>query len=425
MIYTQIKPGIHLILKTDNRFKINLESLYTCGGSWYENPQDRGKKHLLEHCLVARTKTMDFEEFKNYQFKQNYNLNAATSPSYMYLEMSGHHSNWQNMIDLLVEMTTSPTFDQTILDQEKEIVLREIAERTGEPSYQTYYYARSKIFTPESLYNHQTLGEAELVSQTSLQDFEKLHRQNLSDGHLIFTLSGGFEQQATVEYLEKALSKVPSTALAAFNKPNKEINFEAKSEFQKDKELAIIHKLAHKHVEINFYLPFEISFNQEPKNRIFRELFLNFHGALYDKLRNKEGLIYSMYNEYNKSLQHLYLNMSCESQHVVKIISSIKEVFSNFGEYFNPEMFTNLKETLIKKAEIASDSPAVMANFSQNSLLEYGVAESYPDFLKRLAKVTMQDIEQIYTDLQKNWENRRIYIVSRDAKVKEIPLKEL
>jgi ubiquinol-cytochrome c reductase core subunit 1 len=228
MSYISLNPTTHLIVESQDRQKVDLESVYTSGGSFYESAYHRGRKHLLEHCLVARTKSMDFEAFKDYQFAQNVTVNAATSPRYMWLEMSGHTSNWQEMLEKLCEMTYLPTFDQSILDQEREIVLREISERRGEPGYILYYDTMKAVFSKDSVAAHETLGSSEQVAKTKLSDFAELHQQSLQDSHVVYTLSGGFdpqEAQKTIQtYLETHPEIIPPLSETPPRRPKSTLN---------------------------------------------------------------------------------------------------------------------------------------------------------------------------------------------------------
>jgi len=205
MIYKQLSPQIHLICQPLKRFKVEIEIVLHAAGSIFENEEDRGKKHLLEHCIASRTQELDFQSLKDFQFSQNLLLNAYTGPQTMGLTAVSHRDDFEKSLKLLWEMATKPTFDQTILEREKEIVLREISERRGDPNYELHYFVQSQIFSKDSIENHQVLGDGEKVAQTSLKDFVKLHAQNLNDSQIIIQISGGGIDIAKVEeicYLE-------------------------------------------------------------------------------------------------------------------------------------------------------------------------------------------------------------------------------
>ena len=191
MIYQKLSPQIHLVCQPLDRFRVEIEIILHAGGSIFEMDENRGKKHLLEHCIASRTKEMDFQALKDFQFSQNLILNAYTGPMTMGLTATSHKNDFEKALKLLWEMATDPTFDQSILEREKEIVLREISERRGDPAYELYYHIQNQIFEEGSLDTHEVLGESEKVAKTTLEDFKKLHTQNLQDSHIIIQISGG------------------------------------------------------------------------------------------------------------------------------------------------------------------------------------------------------------------------------------------
>lgn len=189
--HLQVKSRTHLFYQKLDRKKVEIEIIFHAGGSIFEGEGDRGKKHLLEHCIASRTKDMNFQDLKDWQFEKNIILNAYTGPLTMGLTAEGHKEDFLEMFKVLWEMAVSPTFDQSILDREKEIVLREISERRGDPAYQLYFDVNALVFTPDSYDNHQVLGDEKMVAQTTIEDLYRLHQESLAQSHIIVLLAGG------------------------------------------------------------------------------------------------------------------------------------------------------------------------------------------------------------------------------------------
>jgi zinc protease len=422
MIYLQIEPFVHLILEPLNRKKFEIELIYSSGGSWFEKPQNRGKKHLLEHCIASRIKNMDYKTFKNFQFENNIFLNAFTSPLNMGLNATGHKVDGEQMLDIILEMAFQPTFDQQILDQEKEVVLREISERSGDPNYRLHYQTMEKVFTSSSYENHQTLGDSQMVKQTTIADFNSLHQENLENSHIILCLSGNaVKLEKAVSKIKQYLSQKQDLAIMAIQneKTKKPVNFYPGSIFQDFKVLPVVNKLAHKHVDFSIYIPCRLDFNNKPVSKIFEELFLKYYGVLYSRLRDELGFVYGLYSSFNFETQNLLINLSCEQKYVKQIILEIQDVFGNFKKYYDPIKFKNLKSIITKKVDISKDTLGSETGFAQNSLLTFGVVENFDDYRKRIKKVTKQDLYSFYTNLEQGLDNKKIVLVSQDESVNE------
>jgi predicted Zn-dependent peptidase len=103
MEYQQLGNKIHLILQPAERNEVNLEFTYSSGGSWFEQPGDRGRRHLLEHCLISSTEDMNFTQLKDYCFAQEISLNAYTDRLTMTIVAAGHKEDCGKILDLLLK----------------------------------------------------------------------------------------------------------------------------------------------------------------------------------------------------------------------------------------------------------------------------------------------------------------------------------
>jgi predicted Zn-dependent peptidase len=422
MSYKEIAKNIHLITQSIDRKAFEIEIIYSCGGSIFEQQKDRGKKHLLEHCIASRTSLMNFESFKNYQFRENININAYTGPLTMGLEGSGHYSDVYKTLDNLLEMTFLPTFDSEILAQEKEIVLREISERRGDPNYRLYYVVANEVFTSDSYITHEVLGDSQMVAQTNLEDFSYLHSQNLQKSQILICLSGGGFEANKIE--QKILSYVQNSQnqeyLKTFqNYPKNPIDYHIGSKFKDFSFLPIVSELGHSHSEVTLYLPCKKDFYSCPAQKIFEELYLKYHGKIYDRLRNQLGLIYSMSASFDLELQQLAISFACEISHIKIIIQEIQEIFSGFEKNFDEKMLQEFKQILYKKIDISKDSARIQLNHTVNSLREFDIAEDFDDYIKRINQVSKQDIKEIYEEIAKNFNKKRIVVVSKDKTIEK------
>ena len=118
MPYTQITPFIHLITNPCNRKKLQIEVVMTAAGSVHEQPQDRGKKHLMEHCIATRSAKMEMQEFKDWQSRENIMINAYTSPLRLAVNASTHYSKFEPTLDICLEMIFTPTFSKSTVSHQ-------------------------------------------------------------------------------------------------------------------------------------------------------------------------------------------------------------------------------------------------------------------------------------------------------------------
>ena len=427
MNYTQITPFVHLITNAIDRKKLEIEIVMTAGGSVFEQEtetiNDRGRKHLMEHCIATRTQKMDMKSFKDWQFKNSIMINAYTSPTVLAVNATTHPTKFKDALGVCLEMIFNPCFDQEVLDQEREIVLREISERSGNPDYITYYHTMDTIFEEGSLDRHQTLGISEVVAQTTVDDMIRLHTQNLQNSHIIIKVSGGgVDQDYLQTQIQNFLSQIELPTIQNILNPDLklQIDYKPKNNLNQFVYQPIVHEFGHQHSEITIFIQCKVDFDNKASRKIFDELFLRFYGKLYHRLRDEKGYIYSMYSQFRDDLQMLEINLSCEIEYIVSIKEQVLEIFGDWNKYFDQTKFLEFKNLIKLKLDMANDSINAITKFAESNLVEHGLVQSFEEYERSLDGVTQENIEQIYEELKQNLTKMQIVAVSKDEKINTV-----
>lgn len=405
-----------MIAQCMNREACSLEIVYHAGGSCLEAARDRGKKHLLEHCIVARTKNRDHDQMKDWEFRENIMLNAYTAPVQMAVNASGYKGDFKTMFDTLWEVTLDPTFDESDLAREKQIVLREISERRGDPNYRLYYHVQNQIFTPQSLECHEVLGDSDMVAQTTIEDFKKLHKENLQNSHILICVSGG---GIDLDYIESEVKKSYG-GLDINYSSLKSIDFAPFSKFQEFSFKPVVHELAHEHADVYMYVPSPVQLQNQAERQIFNSLFMQHGGVLYDKLRDEKQLVYGLYSWAEKDLQTVVINLQAEINRVEEIVNETERVFADFAQSFREDRFVDFKNLIYKKQAVAKDQLGVSVKFTRNNLTGYGVAEDYDSYTDKLRGVQKEQLRQIFDDFANGWQDKKIVVVSKNSQIEKL-----
>jgi predicted Zn-dependent peptidase len=417
MKYISLTPTVHILLESLDRKKTNVEIILTSGGSWFETDEDRGRRHLLEHCILSRTPEMNFQQFKDYTFRENIYTNAYTGPQTMGFEASGHHGDTHKMLKLLLDVVFTPTFDQPDLEREREIVLREISERRGDPNYKLHFDTMKEVYTPDSAENHETLGNSEQVKTTSTDDFIRMNTENLEKSHLIVSLSGGgIDEKEIISMVETEIGRQTFNE----NQTKLPIDFKLKSQLKNFTVLPIIHPLAHEHAEVTMMIDCPVNRKNDAHLKLFNTLYLQYGGILYDRLRDELKLVYGIGSTFSINHQKLMINFSCEIQYINQIIKEIKTTFSDFDTYFKPQKFDEFKQVLHKKQEISEDTLGSSTNLALALLRNYGVFEDIATYNERIMNTSIEDIKAIYENLKKGLPLSRVVIVSKDEEIRKL-----
>ena len=118
-------------------------------GSRYETPHQAGISHFLEHLLFKGTERHSPEAIAQFFDGLGGEVNAATGRDYTVVYMRVLDEAIERALPVLADMLTSPAFQD--LDQEREVVLEEIAMYEDDPQDQVHDMLASAVFPDQPL----------------------------------------------------------------------------------------------------------------------------------------------------------------------------------------------------------------------------------------------------------------------------------
>jgi predicted Zn-dependent peptidase len=415
--YVEINPNVRVIINSVEQYEVKYNVNLTAGGAFFENPGELGATHLMEHCMVGRTKDLDFKQLQDYIFENGVFMNAYTGRLSMDFIVSGHRLDAHPMLDLILQFSLKPTFDDDVLQQEKEIVLREISQHSGGTGYRLNKILLESMFEEGSFSRCEVLGSREDVKNTTVSLFQGLHNRMLQNSHIILTAVG---HNIDIKHIESLLSAYKD----AWQDKNNvlPINYLPENKLKKFKYLPVVSDLGHEHAVINIVIPCPVTLDNRPVRAYLRELlFQDPIGILYDRLRNEKGLIYSLMYSFDISSQTLGLELACEIEHIQSIIDEVKLVFSDFHKIHDDKV-QSIRQLVLKRRELNEDNPDFVVNFTSNLLSDFGVIVNYEDYIQLVEQVTLDDIKALYDTICSNLEHMQVVVVSNKSHIKDLSL---
>ncbi len=154
--------GLTIMVKETPGTKVATVQIWVKAGSIYENEQEAGITHLIEHMIFKGTPTRGPGQLAEEIEILGGRINAYTSfeQTVYHATLSSRH--WQKALDVLFDAVQNSLFDAEELEREKKVVLEEIGMRNDRPgtklfqalldhSYQVHPYRLPIIGTVESV----------------------------------------------------------------------------------------------------------------------------------------------------------------------------------------------------------------------------------------------------------------------------------
>lgn len=126
--------GLTVLVKETPGTKVATVQIWVKAGSIYENEQEAGITHLIEHMIFKGTPTRGPGQLAEELEGLGGRINAYTSFEHTVYHATLSSRHWQKALDVLFDSVQNSLFDAGELEREKKVVLEEIGMRNDRPA---------------------------------------------------------------------------------------------------------------------------------------------------------------------------------------------------------------------------------------------------------------------------------------------------
>ena len=178
-------------------------------GSINENDKNNGISHFLEHLFFKGTKAHPTGEMDRILESKGAIVNAATSKDFTHYYITIPSKDFDTALDLHSDMLLNPQIPRKELEQERKVVLEEIAKDKNSPNKQVYENLNTLMYTVHP-YKRQVIGTEENVGTMRREEILDYFNKYYSPSNMITLVIGDVDT-----------SKVISKVQQSFNQPYK------------------------------------------------------------------------------------------------------------------------------------------------------------------------------------------------------------
>jgi predicted Zn-dependent peptidase len=182
-------------------------------GSRFERVEEAGISHFLEHMLFKGTPTHSPEEIAQAFDGLGGEVNAATGKDYTVLYVRVLDELLDRAMPLLTDMLQRPSFFD--LDQEREVVLEEIAMYEDDPQDQIHDLAGRAVF-PDQALGRPIIGTREVIGGVPENGVRAYHRDHYTAPNMVVAAAGNVTRERVLELSEQllgGLSRAPGEGI--------------------------------------------------------------------------------------------------------------------------------------------------------------------------------------------------------------------
>lgn len=336
--------GIKVIInEVENDKKFSLSFCFNTG-SKHENYNEKGISHLLEHMMFTGTPKRN-----SFQISEEMDFYGATMNAYTTKNITNYYfsslSKYQKeTLDIFFDMISNPIFLEEQLKKEKEIVCEEIIMDKDDIKVEVYERTYFELIDGNLRYN--ILGSEKDVKNITRDMLIDYYKKRYTKDNMMILISGNIDKNILEEMIKKYF-----------------LNFQEKCEIRKFENKLLEKKVSIKKEinQVNIHIFSEIKI-MDIKNNIIL-LIINsilgdgFSSRLFNEIREKEALAYSVYSyfEFNNDLNFhsIYIGTSkTKYEKALEITESVIKKLREFG--ISKREFLKAKNTLL--SNIAENS---------------------------------------------------------------------
>jgi len=357
-------------------------------GSRREASEENGISHFIEHMLFKGTKNRSAEDIARSVDSIGGGLDAFTAKEMVSYNTKVLDEHLPVAFDVLADLVRNPLFREEDIEKEKGVILEELKMDVDNPEYLLH-----DIFSSNFWKDH-PLGKPIIGSKDTIRNFDRgmidsYYQRYYSPSNILITAAGNLNHAQLVDLARRHFEDLRMNGALAPEiapVPHARLVFRNKTSLEQ----------THLYMGVPAYpFPHELRFACYTLNTI---LGGGMSSRLFQNIREKQGLAYSVYSELamyrDTGYMAIYAGTAVET--AAKVIDSIVTEFREMKENLVPDeelrrAKDNLKGSFMLGLESTSSR---MANLARQDLY-FGRFFTLDEMLESIEAVTAEQVRQI------------------------------
>jgi predicted Zn-dependent peptidase len=205
---TILPNGLRVLTIPMSSFESATVMIMVGAGSRYENKQNSGISHFLEHMAFKGTlKRPTAMEISSLIDGMGGEFNASTGKEVTAFYIKSQADKIELSLDVLSDMLTNSKFDPEEIGKEKGVIIEEINMTEDNPMRDIGDVYERLIYGDTPL-GWNIAGEKEIIKKTTREDFLKYMKSLYSPHNITVVFAGGIDDNKTIDLAKKYLGKM-------------------------------------------------------------------------------------------------------------------------------------------------------------------------------------------------------------------------
>lgn len=373
-------------------------------GSLYEEINEKGISHFIEHMLFKGTKSRTYEELNDELEFLGGEYNAYTDYTSTVYTISCLEEEIKNAIDILGDMIINPAFNSNELEKERGVILAEMRASKDDIEDLSFKRTNEVAFNKNPI-KYDVAGLEENVKSYKRKDLLNYYNKYYLPNNSLVTMVSSYDHTEAFEEIKKVFSN-----WKIGEKPNK--SFVKENNLQKS--VTTIKDNIEQNTIVYLYTFYDLNKDLELPLRILNHrLGESSNSLLFREVREKRGLAYDIYTsiDMTNNVKTLYIYTAVGEEDLNSAIEAIDETIASVksGDLEIGEKDLELMKKVHKTAVISTlEDPSELCNYMLHQALD---REDIYEFVDDMEKLNGLDINKIHEVAKKVLNNPTIHIL--------------
>lgn len=376
--------------------------MWVKAGSRDESESQYGYAHFVEHMLFKGTSKYSAKELAKVVDRVGGQHNAATNREYTCYYINVISDYLEMAVEILSDMYQHPAFDKDEFQKEKNVILEEIKMTEDTPDELIHDVFAEVMLTNKSL-SHSILGSIDSITSATPEKLREFYEENYFNQNAFLVISGKVDVPQALKLIEKYFVNDFNHAV------NPPISLKQTDE--------VFRRHIFRDLEQTHFCLGTKGLTKGDDDRWALYLLNTVIGGsassrLFQKLREEEGLCYSVYSFHSSFVDDgfvgVYCGTSTDNYKKAKnlIVQELKEIIKNG---ITLEELEDTKTMMKGNLALSMESTEFRMSQLARSEMVYGCYYSFEEVSANFDKVTLADIRSI---IDRIFAEKRLSLVS-------------
>ena len=390
---TELESGVRIVTEHMDSVRSVALGFWIGTGSSAEGEPEAGLSHLIEHMLFRGTARYGSLEIDQLFDTMGAELNAGTGKENTSVYSRVLDVHLDQAFDVMADMVWRPRFDAGELEQEREIVLEEIAMYEDDPQDKVFDVLGEAVFGDHPL-GRAIIGRADVVAGARADALARFHAGRYVPRNVVVAAAGSVDHDALVELVRRGgVERAGAAAPAAPAPPPP----------GEPPRLCFVPKDTEQY-HVCLGAP---GIARDDERRFALRVLDNILGGtsssrLFQAVREQRGLAYSVY-----SFQALYagtgqvgLYLGTRPDNVVRALRVVADELDRLLQApVETDELARSKENVKGRVVLALESTTARMNRLGSSVLAEMPLLSVDEVVERIDAVTVEDVTGLMREL--------------------------